>query len=248
MATMTQKAQAVPPMRIEQVPIGSLTPHPRNYRSHPERQLTELQTSLREYGWARNVVVSSDNVILAGHGIVEAARKEGHTTVPVFRLGLKGSDPRAEKFLVLENTVSRLAEDDDTQLAALLADVQRTEGLAGTGYGDADLDALIAELAAEGAGAGQVERQTLAEQWGAPPFSVLDARQGYWQERKRQWLSLGIRSELGRGGGTGHDAVARANSDAELGRDAELSPAAQQQTRRGGAAAQRNDWRKRATP
>lgn len=32
-----------------------------------------------------------------------------------------------------------------------------------------------------------------------PPFSVLDARQGYWQERKRTWISLGIQSELGRG-------------------------------------------------
>lgn len=32
-----------------------------------------------------------------------------------------------------------------------------------------------------------------------PPFSVLDTRQGYWQERKRMWLSLGIKSELGRG-------------------------------------------------
>ncbi len=32
-----------------------------------------------------------------------------------------------------------------------------------------------------------------------PPFSVLDAKQGYWQERKRQWLALGIQSELGRG-------------------------------------------------
>lgn len=31
------------------------------------------------------------------------------------------------------------------------------------------------------------------------PFSVLDARQGYWQDRKRWWLSKGIRSELGRG-------------------------------------------------
>lgn len=32
----------------------------------------------------------------------------------------------------------------------------------------------------------------------APPFSVLDTRQGYWQERRREWLSLGIKSELGR--------------------------------------------------
>ena len=31
-----------------------------------------------------------------------------------------------------------------------------------------------------------------------PPFSVLDTKQGYWQNRKRQWLKLGIKSELGR--------------------------------------------------
>jgi hypothetical protein len=44
------------------------------------------------------------------------------------------------------------------------------------------------------------KRRTLAERFGVPPFSVLDARQGYWQERKRAWLALGIRSEVGRGG------------------------------------------------
>ena len=33
-----------------------------------------------------------------------------------------------------------------------------------------------------------------------PPFSVLSARDGDWQNRKRQWIALGIQSELGRGG------------------------------------------------
>lgn len=33
-----------------------------------------------------------------------------------------------------------------------------------------------------------------------PPFSVLDARAGEWQKRKRAWLRLGIKSEVGRGG------------------------------------------------
>jgi hypothetical protein len=32
-----------------------------------------------------------------------------------------------------------------------------------------------------------------------PPFSVLSARDGDWQERKRKWLALGIKSEVGRG-------------------------------------------------
>ena len=32
-----------------------------------------------------------------------------------------------------------------------------------------------------------------------PPFSVLSARDGDWQTRKRQWIALGIQGELGRG-------------------------------------------------
>ena len=39
----------------------------------------------------------------------------------------------------------------------------------------------------------------LANKFMIPPFTVLSAREGWWQDRKRAWLSLGIQSELGRG-------------------------------------------------
>src|SRR5580765_1495748 len=39
----------------------------------------------------------------------------------------------------------------------------------------------------------------LRELFDFPPFSVLNAREGPWQERKRAWISLGIQSEVGRG-------------------------------------------------
>lgn len=42
-------------------------------------------------------------------------------------------------------------------------------------------------------------RGPLSKRFLVPPFSVLDARAGYWQDRKQAWLSLGIQSELGRG-------------------------------------------------
>lgn len=32
-----------------------------------------------------------------------------------------------------------------------------------------------------------------------PPFTVLNAREGWWQDRKKAWLALGIKSEEGRG-------------------------------------------------
>ena len=40
----------------------------------------------------------------------------------------------------------------------------------------------------------------LADRFGIPPFSVLNAREGWWQDRKAAWIALGIKSELGRGG------------------------------------------------
>jgi len=39
----------------------------------------------------------------------------------------------------------------------------------------------------------------LIDRFLVPPFSVLDTKQGYWQDRKRHWQALGIKSELGRG-------------------------------------------------
>lgn len=52
---------------------------------------------------------------------------------------------------------------------------------------------------------GEVPRQAhtsiLGDRFLLPPFSVLNAREGWWQDRKRSWLALGIKSELGRGGG-----------------------------------------------
>lgn len=39
----------------------------------------------------------------------------------------------------------------------------------------------------------------LADQFGGvPPFSVLNAREGWWQDRKRLWIDVGIKSEEGR--------------------------------------------------
>lgn len=38
----------------------------------------------------------------------------------------------------------------------------------------------------------------LSERFLVPPFSLLDARDGWWRERKRGWLAFGIESEIGR--------------------------------------------------
>jgi hypothetical protein len=56
----------------------------------------------------------------------------------------------------------------------------------------------------------QKHKSKLGDEFLIPPFTVLSAREGWWQDRKRAWLALGIQSELGRGEDVGEktDAVA----------------------------------------
>lgn len=43
-----------------------------------------------------------------------------------------------------------------------------------------------------------VPSNLLHERFLVPPFSIFDTRQWYWQDKKREWLAMGIKGELGR--------------------------------------------------
>ena len=43
-----------------------------------------------------------------------------------------------------------------------------------------------------------IEDVLLREKFIEPPFSVLDTKQGNWQRRKREWMRIGMKSEVGR--------------------------------------------------
>lgn len=44
----------------------------------------------------------------------------------------------------------------------------------------------------------QIEGAPLSKRFVVPPFSIMDAKQGPWQDRKREWIQLGIKGEEGR--------------------------------------------------
>lgn len=56
------------PLRVETVPIESLSPHSRNARTHPARQLRILAGAIKRFGFTAPIVADDDGVILAGHG------------------------------------------------------------------------------------------------------------------------------------------------------------------------------------
>lgn len=132
---MTKAAdQGVATPRARQTKIAKLIPHPRNYRSHPQEQIDHIRASLREHGFYRNVVATSDLTILAGHGVVMAAEQEGMTSVPVIVIDTKPDSAQALKILAGDNFVAQMSEDDDAALRDILADLKVSDDLLGTGF------------------------------------------------------------------------------------------------------------------
>ena len=62
-----------------------------------------------------------------------------------------------------------------------------------TGFSLDELGNLFDEKEEEINRAGNLTNKFLA-----PPFSVLNSRDGWWQDRKKKWIELGIESEEGR--------------------------------------------------
>ena len=67
------------------------------------------------------------------------------------------------------------------------------------GFSDDELALLMLDEDDPTSSDGEPSNGSLADRFLIPPFSVLNAREGWWQNRKRAWLALGIQSELGRG-------------------------------------------------
>ena len=170
-----------------------LLANPQNYRRHPKTQLDALEGALEEIGWIQRVIVNQrTGHMIDGHARVELSMKRNEPQVPVLYVDL---DEREEKIaLAVLDPIAGLAYHDEEVLADLLSGIE-TDNAALAEFLN-QLDPSAEE--AEGTDATEV-RATLAEQYLVPPFSILDARQKYWADRKRTWLALGIRSEKGRG-------------------------------------------------
>lgn len=132
-------------MEYEIVNINELKEHPRNYRVHPDDEIEHLIQSIKENGIYRNIVIAKDNVILAGHGVVKAAKKLNFSQIPVKRLDIDSNSTKALKIVVGDNEISHLCETNDRVLSELLKEINDKEEnkLLGTGYDEMMLANLI---------------------------------------------------------------------------------------------------------
>lgn len=144
------------------VSIASLRPHPRNYRSHPDEQIDDLVASLNRFGATRSIVVQDGPegyLIVAGHGLVEAAKKLDYTELRADIIPASWTSEQVTGYLVADNQHSQKASDDEALLVALLEE-QKNAGhdLASLGTDDETLRQMLEALGDAYLGSSEGER------------------------------------------------------------------------------------------
>lgn len=185
-----------PELKVEEVPVADLVPYIRNAKRHDDAQVRTIASSIEEFGNCDPVAVwtnaDGEPEIVEGHGRVLALKKLGVETVPVIHLDHLTDEQRRAYTHVHNQTTLNSGFDLDL----LEADMFELPDFDWEGFGFDFEEEQPRDVLADC----DEQRRSLAERFGVAPFSVLNAREGAWQERKRQWLALGIKSELGRGG------------------------------------------------
>lgn len=175
-------------------PIEKLAGYKNNPYTHPGWQIRQIASSIRAVGFVKPIVVNAEGTILAGHGGLLAARELGLPQVPVVKVDYL--TPELERaYRIADN---RIAANAVMDMSAMDEEIKALN-LAGMdmsllGFSDGELSSFL-----DPADEPSHRKGSLRERFGVPPFSVLNARDGWWQDRKKEWIRLGIQSEHGRG-------------------------------------------------
>ena len=178
-------------LKIEYKPIDELIMYANNPRKNDGAALDAVTASIKEFGFKNPIVIDKDNVIVAGHTRLKAAKRLKMTEVPTI-MADDLTPAQIKAFRLADNKVAELAEWDMDLLELEMDDIDLDmEAFGFDDIGDEETSSY------DGAG----NAGSLIEDFIIPPFSVLDTRQGYWQERKRAWKALGLKSDVGRDDG-----------------------------------------------
>ena len=165
-------------METRIVDINKVLPNPTNPRIIKDAKFKKLVKSIKEFPQMldlRPIVVNKDMIALGGNMRLKAAIEAGLEEIPVISAD-ELTPAQQEEFIIKDNL----------------------------GYGEWDWDLLLTEwdtkllddwgldTSKEKTSQQKLEasKAKLSELYVVPPFTILDARQGTWQDRKKAWKEL----------------------------------------------------------
>lgn len=169
-------------MNTEIVKISEVKANPSNPRVIKNDKFKKLVNSIKEFPQMleiRPIVVNEENIVLGGNMRLKACKEAGLKEVHIIKASNLTEEQQRE-FIVKDNVGFG---EWDWDLLANDWDVDKLDewglDLPSDVFTPEELEAEEDEAHAK-----------LQDKFIIPPFSVLDTRQGYWQERKRYWKAL----------------------------------------------------------
>jgi len=111
-------------MKLETIAIADLIPDPDNARLHDETNLKAIEASLREFGQRKPIVVTSQNVVAAGNGTIEAAKRLGWIEIQAVRTPVDWDSDRIKAFALADNRTAELANWNQQTLTTQLRELE----------------------------------------------------------------------------------------------------------------------------
>lgn len=186
----------------EIVELDTIKPNPKNPNKHPEAQVKMLAHIISNQGWRAPITISRrSGFIVRGHARRLSGYEAGTKYAPIEWQDYE-SDSAEMADLVADNKIAELAVLDEQAITEILAELEaNTDGLDVelTGFTADQIKDMIDQAKVDKEAEEKAARLTLQERFLISPFTIMDARGGFWAERKKAWKRLGIRSEIGRG-------------------------------------------------
>lgn len=193
-------------MKIIDLNIKDIKQYENNAKIHTDEQIEQIVTSIQRYGNNDPIAIDENNVIIEGHGRYLALKKLGVEKVPVIKLEHLTEEQKREYILVhnkltmntgfdldiLEQELDRI-EFDMTKFDFDIFKEEKWSDQFDENYRDKDGNVNTLEKLKN-----NPVKTKLKDRFVVSPFSVLNTELGDWQTRKRNWLELGIKSEVGR--------------------------------------------------
>lgn len=160
------------------LPLTKIKPYKKNAKKHPKEQVERIANSIKRFGFTIPILVDGNNIVIAGHGRCLAAKMLGIKEVPCL-VKETWTEEEVKAYRLIDNKVNESEWDEkliDEELESILEINMFDFGF--------DTELTLDEKYSEGV-VGSLEKSFLA-----PPFSVLDAKQKYWIDRKQMWNDI----------------------------------------------------------
>ena len=156
-------------LKLEYMSVNDIKPFDGNPRKHPEDALKKLVDSINHFGWTNPILLDEDNIIVAGHARLKAAKKAGMEEVPVIKLPLSGKE--AALYNIADNKTQELTEWDWPKLGDLFHELDTGEfDLEITGFSETEISGLMHGLDESG----KINKEEVWKEAGMPGYESED--------------------------------------------------------------------------